>query len=62
MRPITSKQQLVDTLISAGYQAEIQEGIPYILGVSYEKADNLIKGLGYKGSYGVKREGVHYEK
>lgn len=52
------KQELIDKLRALGYQAEIVEGIPYIFNVPYFKADKIIKELGYKGSYGVKKEAV----
>ena len=51
-----SKQELIDKLIDLGCQAEIVEGVPYIFNLPYPKADKIIKELGYKGSYGVKRK------
>ena len=51
-----TKQELIDKLRTLGYQAEIVEGIPYIFNLPYSKADKVIKELGYKGSYGVKRK------
>ena len=51
-----SKQELIDKLIDLGYQAGIEEGIPFIYNLPYPKADKIIKELGYIGSYGVKRK------
>lgn len=51
-----SKQELIDKLVAMGYEAEIVEGIPYIFNLPYSKADKLIKELGYKCSYGIKRK------
>ena len=51
-----TKQELVDKVKSMGYETELIEGIPYIFNLPYPKADKIIKELGYKGSYGVKRK------
>lgn len=49
-----SKQDLILKLTEMGYEAQLIDGIPYILNASYSKADKIIKELGYKRSYGVK--------
>lgn len=49
-----SKQELILKLTEIGYETQLIDGIPYILNVSYSKADKVIKDLGYKRSYGVK--------
>ena len=51
-----TKQELVDKVKSMGYETGIEEGIPFIYNLPYPKADKIIKELGYKGSYGVKRK------
>lgn len=51
-----SKKELVEKLAAMGYETELIDGIPYIFNLPYTKADKLIKELGYKGSYGVKRK------
>lgn len=53
---VVSKIDLVNKLIELGYQAEVVEGVPYLYNLPYAKADKIIKKLGYKGSYGVKRK------
>ena len=49
-----NKIKLVARLIELGHQAEIIDGIPYILNMPYAKAGKVVNELGYKGSYGVK--------
>lgn len=49
-----NKQELILKLTEMGYKTQIIDGIPYILNISYSKADKVIKELGYKRSYGVK--------
>lgn len=50
------KLELVIKLTEMGYKAEIIDGLPYILNVSYTQAEKLVKELGYKGSYGIRKE------
>ena len=52
------KQEFIDKLVVMGYKAEIIDGLPYIIGLSYPKADALVRGLGYEGSYGIRKEQV----
>lgn len=49
-----NKTELVAKLIELGHQAELIDGIPYILNMPYAKAGKIVKELGYRGSYGVK--------
>ena len=51
-----NKLDLVIKLIELGYKAEIIDGLPYIIGLSYPKAEALVRGLGYEGSYGIRNE------
>lgn len=50
------KLELVIKLIELGYKAEIIDGLPYIIGLNYPQAEKLVRGLGYKGSYGIRKE------
>lgn len=49
-----SKYALVAKLTSLGFKADIIDGLPYILDVSYDTAEKAIKSLGYEQSWGVK--------
>lgn len=49
-----SKKELIEKLVSMGYEADMIDGIPYIFNLPYSKASKIIKEIGYKGSYGVK--------
>lgn len=49
------KLELIIKLTEMGYKAELIDGLPYIIGLNYPQAEKLIKEIGYKGSYGVKR-------
>ena len=49
-----TKKELIDKLVSMGYEADMIDGIPYIFNLPYSKASKVIKVIGYKGSYGVK--------
>lgn len=51
-----NKKELIDKLVAMGYEAGLIEGIPYIFNLPFPKAEKLIKEIGYKGSYGVKRK------
>lgn len=50
------KLELVIKLTEMGYKAEIIDGIPYIISLNYTQAEKLVKELGYKGSYGIRKE------
>lgn len=50
------KLELVIKLTEQGYKAELIDGLPYIIGLSYPQAEKLVKELGYKGSYGIRKE------
>ena len=56
------KLELIIKLTELGYKAEIIDGLPYILNVTYPKADKLIRELGYKGSYGVRKADENSKK
>lgn len=56
-----SKKELIDKLVSMGYEAEMVDGIPYIFNLPYSKASKIIKEIGYKGTYGI-RERKETEK
>lgn len=49
------KEELVERLVALGYKAEMIGGLPYIIGMNYPKAEALVKELGYKGSYGIRK-------
>lgn len=51
-----SKLELIIKLTEQGYKAELIDGLPYIIGLSYPKAEALVRGLGYEGSYGIRKE------
>lgn len=50
------KLELVIKLIEMSYKAEIIDGLPYIIGLNYPQAEKLVRELGYKGSYGIRKE------
>ena len=50
-----TKQELVDKVKSMGYETGIEESIPFIYNITYPKAHKIIKELGYKGSYGIRK-------
>lgn len=51
-----TKEELVMKLKEEGYESELEEGVPYIYGLSYAKAEKVVSSLGYKGTYGIRRE------
>lgn len=51
-----SKQEFIEKLTQLGYEAELIDGIPYILNESYSKAEKIVKELGYKRTYGIKNK------
>ena len=53
---IRDKRTFINKLIEMGYFADMQDGIPYIYNVPFAKAEELVKELGYKGSFGVKKK------
>ena len=50
------KLELIIKLTELGYKAEMIDVLPYIVGVNYTWAEKLVKELGYKGSYGIRKE------
>lgn len=50
------KLELVIKLTEMGHKAELIDGLPYIIGLNYSQAEKLVKELGYKGSYGIRKE------
>lgn len=51
-----NKLELIIKLNEMGHKAELIDGLPYIIGVNYTQAEKLVKELGYKGSYGIRKE------
>lgn len=50
------KLELIIKLTEQGYKAELIDGLPYIIGLNYQQTEKLVKELGYKGSYGIRKE------
>lgn len=50
------KLELIIKLTEMGYKAELIDGLPYIIGLNYQQTEKLVKELGYKGSYGIRKE------
>ena len=53
---ISNQRKFVNKLNEMGFSADMQDGIPYIYNVPFAKAEELVKELGYKGSFGVKKK------
>lgn len=51
-----SKLELIIKLTEQGYKTELIDGLPYIIGLNYPQAEKLVRELGYKGSYGIRKE------
>lgn len=51
-----SKKEFLERLNTYGVKAEINKGTVYILNVTDEVADRLVKEIGWKYNYGVKRD------
>ena len=52
----SDKQQLLKKLKELGYDADMQDGVPYIFNVSFSIAEKTINEIGYIGSFGVKNK------
>lgn len=50
------KLELIIKLTELGYKAELIDGLPYIIGLNYPQTEKLVRELGYKGSYGIRKE------
>lgn len=49
-----AKDELITKVKELGYNAAMIDGIPYILDVTYDKAQEIVKSLDYNSTYGVR--------
>lgn len=48
------KEEFIEKLRQMGVNAEIIDGIPYLLGVGYLQGAKIVKEIGYNRTYGIR--------